>query len=112
MTKKLITGVYAAVVTPRRADGSVDEASFGKSLRFLMERGIEGFAINGATGEFCLTTKEELRAILAVAAEVTRGRAEYLCGIGSAGIRGAIEKGFLAMEGGAKGLLLAMPYFF
>ena len=112
MTKKLITGVYAAVVTPRGADGSVDEVSFGNWLGFLMERGIRGFAINGATGEFCLTTKDELRAILAVAAEVTRGRAEYLCGIGSAGIQGAIENGLLAIEGGAKGLLMPMPYFF
>jgi 4-hydroxy-tetrahydrodipicolinate synthase len=112
MTKKLITGVYAAVMTPRRANGSVDETAFGNSLGFLMERGIRGFAINGATGEFCLTTKDELRAILAVAAEVTRERAEYLCGIGSAGIRGAIENGFIAIEGGAKGLLMPMPYFF
>ncbi|MGD0778888.1 MAG: dihydrodipicolinate synthase family protein, partial [Candidatus Solibacter sp.] len=112
MTTKLVTGVYAAVATPRCADGSVNEASFGNSLKFLMERGIRGFAINGATGEFCLTTKGELRAILAVAAEVTRGRAEYLCGIGSAGIQGAIEKGFIAIEGGAKGLLMPMPYFF
>ena len=112
MTKKLITGVYAAVTTPRRADGSVDEASFGNSLGFLMDRGIRGFAINGATGEFCLTTKDELRAILAVAAEATRGRAEYVCGIGSAGIQGAIENGFIAIAGGAKGLLMPMPYFF
>ena len=112
MTKKLVSGVYAAVLTPRRSDNSLDELSFEKQLRFLMDRGIRGFAINGATGEFCLTTKAELQAVLAVAAAVTRGRAEYLCGVGSPGIHRTIENGFLAIEGGAKGLLLPMPYYF
>jgi 4-hydroxy-tetrahydrodipicolinate synthase len=112
MTKKLITGVSAAVGTPRRPDGSLDETAFRNTLQFLMDRGIQGFAINGATGEFCLSAKDELRAMLAVAAEVTQGRAQYICGIGAAGIQAAIENGFIAIEGGANGLLLPMPYFF
>ena len=112
MTEKLMTGVFAAVGTPRTASGAVDESGFADVLRFLMDRGIRGFVLNGATGEFCLTTNAELRALLAVAAEVTRGRAEYLCGIGSAGILGAVANGCAAIEGGAKGLLLPMPYFF
>ena len=58
---KLVQGVYAAAATPRHEDGTLDEAAFRGQLEFLMQRGIQGFAINGATGEFCLTTPEELQ---------------------------------------------------
>ncbi len=77
-----------------------------------MERGIGGFAINGATGEFCLTTPPELKQMVRIVGEVTSGRAEFVCGVGSAGLPGCLEHGLIAIEGGAAGLLLPMPYFF
>ena len=109
---KIITGVWAAASTPRRADGSLDEAAFQGALTALMDRGIRGFVINGGTGEYCLTTREELCVMLKRAAEITRGRAEFACCVGSAGLHGCTESGNLAMEAGAKALLLPMPYFF
>lgn len=56
VTEKLVRGVYAAVLTLRNPDDSVDEAAFARLLQFLLEREISGFALNGAIGEFCLTT--------------------------------------------------------
>ena len=112
MSKKLVSGVYAAAITPRDSDGKLDERALRKELDFLIGRGIRGFAINGATGEYCLTTADELSAAVAAAAEVTEGRAEFVCGIGSAGVRGCIENGIIAIKGGAKGLLLPTPHFF
>ena len=110
--RRVISGAWAAAITPRRADGTVDEPAFAGFLEALIERGIRGFVVNGATGEFCLTNSEELRRLLAVAAQVTRGRAEFACCIGSAGMRGCLDNGTVAMEAGAKALLLPMPYFF
>ena len=110
--EKLVRGVFAAVGTPRRADGSLDERSLARSIEFLLERGIRGLALNGATGEFCLTTPAELARMLAVAERIAAGRAALLCGIGSAGLRGCVENGRIAEGGGASGLLLPMPYFF
>src|ERR1039457_1644688 len=112
MSKKLVSGVYAAAITPRDSDGKLDERALRKELDFLIGRGIRGFAINGATGECCLTTANELSAAVAAAAEVTEGRAEFICGIGSAGVRGCIENGIIAIKGGAQGLLLPTPHFF
>lgn len=109
---KLVSGVYAAVSTPRHADGRLDECSLRKSIEFLLERGIRGFALNGATGEYCLTTPGEIRRILAVARETMAEGAGFVCGIGSAGIRGCLDQGALAIEGGARAVLLPMPHFF
>ncbi|HEX9198846.1 MAG TPA: dihydrodipicolinate synthase family protein [Acidobacteriaceae bacterium] len=108
----MIGGVYAAVLTPRVATGELDEAAFRGLLDFLLSKGIGGFAVNGATGEFCLTTEAEFARLVAVTAETVRGRGNFLAGIGSAGADASIRLGRVAAKAGAAGLLLPMPYFF
>jgi 4-hydroxy-tetrahydrodipicolinate synthase len=112
MTEKLVRGVSAAVLTPRLPDGSVDAPSLRKLLEFLLERGISSFALNGATGEFCITTPTQLRALLSAAKEVAGDAAEFLCGVGAPDTAGSIIFARIAQDAGVKGLLLPMPYFF
>jgi 4-hydroxy-tetrahydrodipicolinate synthase len=107
-----IQGTYAAVLTPRKTTGGIDEASFRALLEFLLGKGIAGFAINGATGEFCITSEAEFAQLLAIAAETLKGRASFLAGIGAAGAEASIRLGQIASKAGAAGLLLPMPYFF
>jgi 4-hydroxy-tetrahydrodipicolinate synthase len=108
----VIAGTYAAVLTPRTETGELDGAALRGLLEFLLGKGIRGFAINGATGEFCLTTETEFARLMAVAAETLAGRGSFLAGIGSAGAAGSIRLGRLAAKAGAAGVLLPMPYFF
>jgi 4-hydroxy-tetrahydrodipicolinate synthase len=112
MTEKLVRGVSAAVLTPRLADGSVDAPSLRKLLEFLLDKGISSFALNGATGEFCITTPTQLRTLLATAKEVAGNSAEFLCGIGAPDGAGSIVFARIAQDADVKGLLLPMPYFF
>jgi len=112
MSHKEVFGVYAAVLTPRHADDSVDVPALRKLIAFLMEQGISTFAMNGATGEFCLTTPEQLRLILTTVKDASKGKAQILCGVGAAGSTGAIELAAIAESEGVKALLLPMPYFF
>jgi 4-hydroxy-tetrahydrodipicolinate synthase len=108
----LIHGVYAAVLTPRLADDSVDVVALRGLLEFLLQKGVKGFALNGATGEFCLTTPEHLEVLLSTAQEVCGGKAELLCGVGAAGIHGSAALAAIAERHGVRALLLPMPYFF
>src|SRR6202795_4859949 len=112
MGEKLVRGVSAAVLTPRLADGSVDAPSLRKLLEFLLDRGISSFALNGATGEFCITTPTQLRTLLSTAKEVAGNAAEFLCGVGAPDTGGSIVLARIAQDAGVKGLLLPMPYFF
>ena len=112
MAEKLVNGVYAALLTPRLGNGDFDEKAFKNQLEFLLGKGIHGFALNGATSEYTSVTPDELKTILAIAKETLDGRAEYNCGVGAASLHGTIELGKLALAGGAKGILLPMPYFF
>jgi len=112
MTAKPITGVYAALLTPRGEDQTIDLEALKNLVQFLMRHGVTSYAINGATGEFCLTTPAELQSILATVKQATNGCAEILCGVGAAGTQLAIELAAVAEAEAVKGLLLPMPYFF
>jgi 4-hydroxy-tetrahydrodipicolinate synthase len=112
MTAKPIAGVYAAILTPRRADNTLDLEALTQLIHFQMDHGITRYAINGATGEFCLTTPDQLRTLLATVKQVTNNQAEILCGIGAPNTHLAIELAAIAQAESIKALLLPMPYFF
>jgi hypothetical protein len=112
MTVKLVRGVAASVLTPRLADGSVDTASQRNLLEFLLGKGISSFALNGATGEFCITTPTQLRTLLKTAKEVAGNAAEFLCGVGVPDTAGPLCLRGFAQDAGVKAALLPMPYFF
>jgi len=112
MTSTKVSGIYAAVLTPRMADGSIDVAALGKLISFLLSKEITSFAMNGATGEFCLTTPRQLGTILDTVKKISQGKSNILCGVGAPGSALAIELAAIAQDEGVKGLLLPMPSFF
>jgi 4-hydroxy-tetrahydrodipicolinate synthase len=67
--------------------------------------------INGATGEFPLSTPGELGRLLAIARSAGAG-SEMLCGIGAPSLPRSLELGRAALDGGAAVLLLPTPSFF
>ncbi len=107
---KAFTGVHAALLTPRTQDGTLDIDALQRLVRFLLSRGVTAFAVNGATGEFCLTTAHELRAMLRAVRDA--GANTILSGVGSTSVSGAMELSTIAADEAADGLLLSMPYFF
>ena len=99
---------------PDSANGHrfVAEDQFRRGLYFLLARGIRSFALNGATGEFCLTSPAQPRRILANASVITDFDGQFVVGIGTPGYKTSIELGRMAADAGAKAVLLPMPYFF
>jgi 4-hydroxy-tetrahydrodipicolinate synthase len=96
----LVQGVYAAVLIPRLPHGELDDRGLRAILQFLCAKGLTKIVLNGATGEYCLTTAPELARMLTVCREVMPG-AEVLCGIGAPGLAGCLELGRIAVDGGA-----------
>ena len=75
MAEVQIEGVIAAVLTPRNVDDTLDGTAMARLIEFLMQHRIFSFAVNGATGEFCLTRPEQLRAALCTVRSAAGGRA-------------------------------------
>jgi 4-hydroxy-tetrahydrodipicolinate synthase len=112
MINKVVHGVTAAVLTPRLEDETLDISALRVLVRFLLEKGVSSFAINGATGEFCLTTPDELSLMLQLVNEVSEGQAQIICGVGAANAAGTLKLIRIAERSKVKAVLLPMPYFF
>ncbi len=112
MSNVEISGVFAALLTPRNAEGNIDVPALRNLVRFLTKSGISSFAVNGATGEFCLTSPAELRTMLSTTRAAGEGKARILCCVGAAGAAQSIELVRVAESEEVEGLLLPMPYFY
>jgi len=107
-----IGGVIAALLTPRRSDGSLDEAALRSNIEFVLASGISGICVNGATGEYVAATLEERRRIVEITQQTMNGRGALVCGIGAARLADTVRAGRDATEAGAGVLLLPPPHFF
>ena len=107
-----MTGLFAAVATPLLDDGGLDGATLDRLVDFLVEAGVDGICVGGATGEYPhFEAAHRKAAIQRAAARLPRERT-LLVGIGSPSPRSALELGKTALDAGARAVLLPMPMFF
>jgi len=110
--KPLVPGVFAAMTIPRSSEGQLDIASFRRHICFLADKGITGFALNGATGEYCITSEEDFMQILRVAREALDKQTTLIAGIGGASDLQSLRLLEIAKQERADGVLLPMPHYF
>ncbi|HET9241983.1 MAG TPA: dihydrodipicolinate synthase family protein, partial [Gaiella sp.] len=65
--------ILTAVVTPFRADGSVDLDAFRSLCGFLVENGSDGVVVTGTTGEAPTLSDDERLALYEAAVETLAG---------------------------------------
>jgi 4-hydroxy-tetrahydrodipicolinate synthase len=107
-----ISGVYAALLTPRDSTGLLNERGLANLVRTLSEHALQGFVLNGATGEFCLTTRSDLQAMLQIVNETAPAGLQRLCGIGSTSVEASIALAETAADAGVHTVLLPTPFFY
>jgi 4-hydroxy-tetrahydrodipicolinate synthase len=105
------SGVYAALLTPRNSVGELDLASFRAQLAAPCADKLAGYAVNGATGEFTISTVHELSELVMTTRDAAPS-AQILCGIGAGDVRCTVARGHAATDAGADAVLLPMPAFF
>jgi 4-hydroxy-tetrahydrodipicolinate synthase len=105
------TGCGTALVTPFRADGSLDEAGVSRLARRQIDAGIHFLVPCGTTGEVpTLTDEEQVRIVQLVAAEA-KGRVPILAGAGGYDTQEVIRAARRMREAGADGILSVTPYY-
>ncbi len=107
-----IAGLFAAVVTPIQEDGRLDLRTFDRLVEFLVDAGVSGVCIAGATGEYPHFETHDRKAVIRRAAERLPERLDLLVGIGAPSMHHVVELGRTAMDAGSRALLLPMPMFF
>ena len=77
---KQFQGIYAVVVTPFHEDGTFDVESAKKNLDWLIEQGVQGVCILGATGEYQSITDEEHMAYVKEIVPYVKDRVSVIVG--------------------------------
>ena len=111
MSNPIFKGIATALITPFKADGSVDFDACGHIIDWQIESGIDALVICGTTGENPTLSDEEHRAVLKFAVEHIAGRVPMIAGTGSNDTRHAIEMTEYACSIGADAVLVVTPYY-
>jgi 4-hydroxy-tetrahydrodipicolinate synthase len=109
-----LSGVFTALVTPFRADGSLDEAALRRLVRYQVGSGVAGIVPMGTTGESATVTADEHERVVAVVAEEARladRRVEVIAGAGSNDTRKAADLAERSARAGADAILAVTPYY-
>jgi 4-hydroxy-tetrahydrodipicolinate synthase len=103
--------VLTAMVTPFRADGSLDTAVAAQLANHLVDAGCDGLVISGTTGESPTTTDDEKRELLRVVLEAVGDRARVIAGAGTNDTAHSVRLARACAAEGAHGLLVVTPYY-
>jgi 4-hydroxy-tetrahydrodipicolinate synthase len=100
-----------ALVTPFRADGTVDEAALEGIVRWQVARGIHGLVPCGTTGEGATLSDDEHHRVVATVVRTAEKRVPVVAGCGSNDTRRTVEAARRAAGAGADALLVVTPYY-
>ena len=107
----MFTGCGTALVTPFRADLSLDEATLRKLVRRQIEHGIDFLVPCGTTGESPTLTREEHLRVVEITVDEAKGKTPVLAGAGGYNTHEVIELAQELERRGADGILSVTPYY-
>jgi 4-hydroxy-tetrahydrodipicolinate synthase len=99
------------MVTPMRADGSVDLDAAQRLATHLVDAGHDGLVISGTTGESPTTSAAEKDELLRAVIDAVGDRAVVIAGAGSNDTAKSIESVQAAAKAGADAVLAVTPYY-
>lgn len=108
---EVFAGLTVALVTPYRADGSIDFAEVDRLVDWHVEQGTDCLAPAGTTGESPTLDHEEHRQLIARVVRRAAGRIRTMPGTGSNSTREAVDLTKFAQDAGADGVLMVAPYY-
>lgn len=111
MNHHTLRGAGTALVTPFRADGSLDDEALARFVEWQVDEGIDFLVPCGTTGENPTLTRDEHRRVIETTVRAARGRVPVLAGAGSNSTATAVELAIAAIDLGADAVLTITPYY-
>ena len=111
MKKTIFKGMATAIVTPMKADKSVDYEALGRFIDFQIENGINAIVAVGTTGESATLEPWEQKEVIRFTVERVAGRVPVIAGAGTNNTLHVLEYTKNACEVGADAILVVTPYY-
>ncbi|MEQ3713149.1 dihydrodipicolinate synthase family protein [Lentibacter sp.] len=102
-------GIYTPVITPHRADGSIDRDALAVQIEHLISSGVHGLINGGSTGEYYAQSMDERKDMATFAKDVIGGRVPLIVGTVSVRTEDSILMAEHAAKIGADALLVGSP---
>jgi 4-hydroxy-tetrahydrodipicolinate synthase len=102
--------LLTAMITPFKADGSVDYQAAEKLVAMLVADGSDGVVVSGTTGESPSLSDDEKIELLKVVRKAIPGKS-VVAGTGSNDTHHSVKLSERAMKAGADALLAVVPYY-
>ena len=99
-------GVFPAVTTKLKEDGSLDQDAIKAGLNRLIDNGVGGVVMMGMVGENAQLTPEEKRMVLKIAVETVDGRVPIVSGLAETNTGSAVQFAKDAEAIGVQGLMV------
>ena len=107
-----LRGCVTALVTPFKADGSLDERALRELVKWQVECGIDFLVPCGSTGEAATLSHDEWLRVIDLTIETAEGRVPIVAGATSNATRDAVAKAKeVAARKGVDAILTASPYY-
>lgn len=106
-----LTGTFTALVTPFTADDAIDLPALEALVEDQIAGGVTGLVPCGTTGETPTLGDEEQLTVIRTVARVANGRVPVLAGTGTFSTKKTIAASKAAVEAGADGVMVVMPYY-
>ena len=103
--------ILTAIVTPFKADGSVDLERFRALASHLVENGSDGLVVTGTTGESPTLSDDERLQLYEAAVDEVGDRATVVAGTGTYSTAHSVHLTARAHELGVDGFLVITPYY-
>src|SRR5262249_55877789 len=104
-------GVIPPIVTPMKADESLDLDGLRRGIDHLLGHGVHGVFVLGTTGEFYALEREEKQAVIAAAVAHVNRPVPVIAGTGAQTTRAAGHLTKLAEREEADAVAVITPYF-
>ena len=110
-TKAAFSGIWAALVTPMKADEEIDYGKLAEFTEHLIRQGVHGLIPLGSTGEYYALSADERERVLRTTLEAAAGRVPVVAGANAGSTRDVIAFSTQAERFGCAGVMLAAPYY-
>ncbi len=104
-------GVFAALVTPMKANEEIDYAKVSAFTDHLIRQGVHGLIPLGSTGEYYALSADERERVIRATLEAAAGRVPVVAGTNAGSTRDVIAFSRQAEQLGCAGVMLAAPYY-
>ncbi|HMO08564.1 MAG TPA: dihydrodipicolinate synthase family protein [Paracoccaceae bacterium] len=105
-----LRGIWAAALTPFRADLTLDEEGFAANMdHWIRDLGIEGFFVAGKQGEFFAMSVDERKRLFDLAVKAAGGRAQTIMSCSDQNMDTVIELARHAQACGADWIVVHAP---